>query len=39
MVNLEEISSGEISKKNLRLTPPDIWDFAMKLSEKFNLEI
>ena len=37
MIDVEDISSGDLLKKSLHPTPPDTWDLAMKLKSKFDL--
>ena len=38
LVNLEDIKDRTILNKLLQPTPPDIWDFAMKLNDKIDLK-
>ena len=36
-VSIEDIISGDILKKTLNITPPDIWDLTMLLTEKCKI--
>jgi len=38
MINIEDIKDKSILNKLLQPTPPDIWDLALKLDEKIDLE-
>ena len=38
LVNLDDIKDRSILNKLLQPTPPDIWDFAIKLDKKIDLE-
>ena len=37
-VSVEDFQNRSILKKSLQLTPPDIWDFAIKLTEILGIE-
>ena len=37
-VSVEDFKNRSILKKSLQLTPPDIWDFAIKLTEILGIE-
>ena len=39
MVSLNDFQTGEILKKTLNATPPDIWDFAIKLDKILPAEL
>ena len=37
-VSVEDFQNRSILKKSLQLTPPDIWDFAIKLTKSLGIE-